>query len=217
MNLSRRLNNKNNHHTTTNHNDDVPETPTPNSNVPSTMKTRAVTHHRRGHGRRKRPETARAVLMGRNNSNIKKMIFHGHVRNSGFDSPLKNHHTTGRKPYKPRMVQSARYRHSPRKKNLHEGVDQSVQTSRYEDEDEKKKSNGGKKNNNNIDGNRARRERNIQSAGRAYERRRKKGSLSPRRERRLRPQSAKATIHSRKKKKAPFYTTVKDRSSFSPV
>ena len=74
-----------------------------------------------------------------------------------------------------------------------------------------------KKNVSQLKGNRARRERNIQSAGRAYERRRKKGSLSPRRERRLRPQSAKATIHSRKKKKAPFYTTVKDRSSFSPV
>ena len=109
------------------------------------------------------------------------------------------------------------YRQSPRGKKF-EAVDQSVQTSRHEDdggwEDRNMEKNYNKNNN-------LRRERNIKSASRAYERRRAKGSLSPRRERKLRPQSAKAVIrhnmHSKRGKRAPFYTTVKDRSSFSPV
>ena len=161
--------------------------------------------------KKNRPETARAVLMGRR-TEARKIIFGGPVRNSGFGVATSNR-LSQKKPFRPRLVQSARLRRSPRKIVHYKSIEKSVQTSRCEEMSQKPKSNREKPTHNAKP-----RRRNIQSASRAYEKRRKPGSVSPRRERRPRPHSAKVGMrrygggH-----KTPFYTTVRPARTFSPV
>ena len=142
----------------------------------------------------------------------RKIIFGGPVRNSGFGVATSNR-LSQKKPFRPRLVQSARLRRSPRKIVHYKSIEKSVQTSRCEEMSQKPKSNREKPTHNAKP-----RRRNIQSASRAYEKRRKPGSVSPRRERRPRPHSAKVGMcrygggH-----KTPFYTTVRPARTFSPV
>ena len=156
---------------------------------------------RRSEKRNNRPETARAVLMGRR-TEARKIVFGGPVRNSGFGVSTSGKFSQ-KMPYRPRLIQSARPSRSPRKVVHYESMDQSVQTSKCEEPEHKHRA--------------KQRRRNIHSASRAYEKRRKRGSVSPRRERRPRPHSAKVGMrrygggH-----KTPFYTTVRPTRTFSP-
>ena len=162
--------------------------------------------------KRNRPETARAVLMGRR-TEARKIVFGGPVRNSGFGVATGGR-LSQKRPCRPRLVQSARLSRSPRKIVRYNCIDQSVQTiSRCEETSQKPKSNREKSAHSAKP-----RRRNIQSASRAYEKRRKPGSVSPRRERRPRPHSANVGMRRYGGGyKAPFYTTVRPTRTFSPV
>ena len=123
------------------------------------------------------------LFMGRR-TEARKIVFGGPVRNSGFGVA-----TSDRLSQKDRSDRDWSSPHdfvaAPGRLSIIK-VLKSPYTSRCEEMSQKPKSNREKPAHNAKP-----RRRNIQSASRAYEKRRKRGSVSPRRERRPRPHSAK--------------------------